>query len=32
VDAIVPSGAITGPIQITTPGGSGTSTTSFTVN
>lgn len=32
VDAIVPSGAKTGVIQITTPGGTGTSTTSFTVN
>ena len=32
VDAIVPSGAKTGAIQITTPGGTGTSTTSFTVN
>ena len=32
VDAIVPRGAKTGSIQITTPGGTGTSTTSFTVN
>jgi hypothetical protein len=32
VDAIVPSGAKTGAIQITTPGGTATSTTSFTVN
>jgi len=32
VDAIVPSGAETGAIQITTSGGTGTSTTSFTVN
>jgi uncharacterized repeat protein (TIGR03803 family) len=32
VDAIVPSGAKTGAIEITTPGGTGTSTTNFTVN
>jgi uncharacterized repeat protein (TIGR03803 family) len=32
VDAIVPSGAKTGAIAITTPGGTATSTTSFTVN
>jgi uncharacterized repeat protein (TIGR03803 family) len=32
VDAIVPSGAKTGAIQITTPAGTATSTTSFTVN
>ena len=32
VDAIVPSGAKTGPIEITTPGGAGTSATTFTVN
>jgi uncharacterized repeat protein (TIGR03803 family) len=32
VDAIVPSGAKTGAIQITTPGGTATSSTSFTVN
>jgi uncharacterized repeat protein (TIGR03803 family) len=32
VDAIVPSGAKTGAISITTPGGTGTSGTNFTVN
>jgi uncharacterized repeat protein (TIGR03803 family) len=32
VDAIVPSGAKTGVIEITTPGGTATSTTNFTVN
>jgi uncharacterized protein (TIGR03437 family) len=31
VDAIVPSGAVTGSIAVTTPGGVGTSTTKFTV-
>jgi uncharacterized repeat protein (TIGR03803 family) len=31
VDAIVPSGAATGSIAVTTPGGTGTSTTNFTV-
>lgn len=31
LDAIVPSGAKTGPIAITTPGGTGTSTANFTV-
>jgi len=31
VDALVPTGAVTGPICITTPGGTGCSTTSFTV-
>jgi uncharacterized repeat protein (TIGR03803 family) len=32
VDALVPTGAVTGPIAVTTPGGTGTTTTSFTVN
>jgi uncharacterized repeat protein (TIGR03803 family) len=32
VDATVPTGAVTGPIGVTTPGGTGTSTTNFTVN
>ena len=31
VDALVPTGAVTGPITVTTAGGTGTSTTSFTV-
>jgi hypothetical protein len=31
VDALVPTGAVTGPIAVTTAGGTGTSTTSFTV-
>jgi uncharacterized repeat protein (TIGR03803 family) len=31
VDALVPTGAVTGPIVVTTPGGSGTSATNFTV-
>ncbi len=31
VDALVPTGAVTGPITVTTPGGTGTSTTNFTV-
>jgi hypothetical protein len=31
VDALVPTGAATGPIAVTTAGGTGTSTTSFTV-
>jgi|HubBroStandDraft_2_1064218.scaffolds.fasta_scaffold24156_1 uncharacterized repeat protein (TIGR03803 family) len=31
LDAIVPSGAVTGPIAVTTPGGRGTSKTNFTV-
>ena len=32
VDALVPTGAVTGPISVTTVGGTGTSSTSFTVN
>lgn len=32
VDALVPTGAVTGPIAITTVGGTGTSSTNFTVN
>lgn len=32
VTATVPSGATTGPISVTTPGGTATSTTNFTVN
>ena len=32
VDAVVPSGAVTGKIAVTTPGGTGSSTTNFTVN
>jgi hypothetical protein len=31
VDALVPTGAVTGPIAVTTAGGTGTSATSFTV-
>jgi hypothetical protein len=31
VDALVPTGAVNGPIAVTTAGGTGTSTTSFTV-
>jgi uncharacterized repeat protein (TIGR03803 family) len=31
VDALVPTGAVTGPIAVTTAGGTGTSTTKFTV-
>ncbi|MBZ5625544.1 MAG: IPT/TIG domain-containing protein [Acidobacteriia bacterium] len=31
VDALVPAGAVTGPIAVTTAGGTGTSTTNFTV-
>jgi large repetitive protein len=31
VKALVPTGAKTGKIQVTTPGGTGTSTTDFTV-
>jgi hypothetical protein len=30
VDALVPAGALTGPIAVTTVGGTGTSSTSFT--
>jgi hypothetical protein len=29
VDALVPSGAVTGPVSVTTPGGTGTSATNF---
>jgi uncharacterized repeat protein (TIGR03803 family) len=32
VDALVPTGAVTGPIAITTAGGTGASSTNFTVN
>ena len=32
IDALVPSGAVTGPIAVTTAGGTGTSATNFTVN
>jgi hypothetical protein len=32
VDAQVPTGAVSGPITVTTPGGTGTSTGRFTVN
>lgn len=32
VDALVPTGAVTGPIAVTTAGGTGTSATNFTVN
>jgi large repetitive protein len=31
VDALVPAGAVTGPISVTTPSGTGTSTKTFTV-
>ena len=31
VDALVPAGAVTGPITVITPGGTGTSSTNFTV-
>jgi large repetitive protein len=31
VDALVPMGAVTGTIAVTTPGGTGTSTTKFTL-
>jgi hypothetical protein len=32
ITATVPAGAITGKIQVVTPGGTGNSTTNFTVN
>jgi hypothetical protein len=31
LDALVPTGAVTGPIAVTTAGGTGTSATNFTV-